>query len=127
MRQFPCKFVPVGKNAIGPTTTLRRHPLPTPVGCGSTTWRERPICLFSFSPSEHKQLLCFKRGVGSTLLLNGKDSREMRSCLPLLLSRTENKGRVFFRKGKKPGHCEMKTGWSAMRRLQRITTTHKLG
>lgn len=87
-----------GKIAIGPSIVLMGHPLPTPVGCGNTTWRKRSICLFSFSPSEHakhKWLLCCEGGVRSTLLLLGKNCIEMRSCVSLLLSRWQEQRQCF--------------------------------
>ena len=116
-----------GKNAIGPSIVLMGHTLPTPVGCGNTTWRKRSICLFSFSPSEHakhKRLLSCKGGVRSTLLLRSKDCIEMRSCAPLLLSRQQEQRQCFSqRKPKNRARafmfCETKRGWLVTWHLQR--------
>lgn len=93
-----------------PDNELMRHPILLQWGVEARLEGRDLICLFSFSPSErakHKRILCFKRGVRSTLLLNGRDCMEMRSCLLLLLSRTARTKAAFFRKergSKKPGH-----------------------
>lgn len=93
-------------------------------GCGSRTWRKRSICLFSFSPSEHKQLLCCKRGARSTLLLRGKGCMGMRVGFPPSQQGCENKGSVFQKeKGKCQGTVKHKNGWLTRSSLQRIITS----
>lgn len=99
--------MPVGKNAIGPTTVLMGHSSHSS-GVWKHNLKEEIYLVFFFFfqlfPSEHakhKRLLCYKGGVCSTLLLSGKDYMKMRSRVPLLLSGTSRTKAVFFRKKEK--------------------------